>query len=213
MTENGSIKIETQINADMQREYLRKLYIISLVSLISGCIGLAAYIVWVVLVTGTEAREPSIMMLILFAVLFGFGLVFLLACKKTVKNTGKSGIKLESCEFFNNYIIAEDYLGGEKVATVKIYYRQIVKRRETKNFLFIFLRPGAAIPVSKAGLSEGELNALRKLVGLPVKGNTEIKLADGDEGGVDKAADENVPATAAEKELAGSEEQTENKEE
>lgn len=213
MTENGSIKIETAINADMQREYLRKLYIVSLVSLISGSIGLAAYIVWVVLVTGTEAREPSILMLILFAVLFGFGLVFLLACKKTVKNTGKSGIKLESCEFFNNYIIAEDYLGGEKVATVKIYYSQIVKRRETKNFLFISLQPSAAIPVSKAGLSEGELNALRKLVGLPVKGNTEISLADGDEGGVDKAADENVSATAAEKELAGSEEQTENKEE
>ncbi|MDE7257029.1 MAG: YcxB family protein [Clostridia bacterium] len=183
VTDRGTIRVETPVNADMQREFMKNIYIMSIVSLVAGSIGIAAYIAWDLTSTFVKIKEPHILILVAVAVFFAFGLVFLLTCRKTVKNTANGPVKAGIYEFFNNYLLAEDYMNGEKVGTAKIYYNQIIKRKETKSFLFFYVQTAAAIPVSKAGLSEGELNTLRKLFGLPVKSQTAVELTAGQEEG------------------------------
>ena len=169
ITDRGTIRVETPVNADMQREFMRTIYIVSLVSLIIGSVGIAAFMAWDITTIFFKIKEPHILILVAVAVFFAFGLVFLLTCRKTVKNAAQGPVKAEVYEFFSDYLIAEDYMNGEKVGTAKIYYNQILKRKETKSFLFFYIQANAAAPVSKAGLSEGEINTLRGLFGLPVK--------------------------------------------
>lgn len=181
ITDRGTIRVETPVNADMQREFMRTIYIVSLVSLIIGSVGIAAFMAWDITTIFFKIKEPHILILVAVAVFFAFGLVFLLTCRKTVKNAAQGPVKSEVYEFFSDYLIAEDYMNGEKVGTAKIYYNQILKRKETKSFLFFYIQANAAAPVSKAGLSEGEINTLRGLFGLPVKSQEAVVLASGQE--------------------------------
>ncbi len=183
ITERGTIKAETAVNAEMQREFMRTTYILSVIALIVGSVGLAAYLAWDISSIFIKIKEPGTWILFIVAVFFAFGFIFVMSCRRAIKQVEKGPAKAEVYEFFNNYMIAEDYLNGEKVANVKIYYNQILKRRETKNYLFFYVQATAACPVSKAGMSEGELNTLRGLFGLPVKSQSSVSLAVGGEEG------------------------------
>ena len=193
VTENGTIKIETRLDENVQKEFMAKTFIVSLVCLILGSVGLVAYLTWDVLSEFIEIKAPSIVLLIAFSCLFAFGLVFIISRNKVVKKA-RSENKSEVYEFFNNYVVANDYFNGEQVATVKIYYNQIVKRKETKNYIFFYVQATAACPVSKANLTEGELNAVRALLGMGVSGSIDLQLPNGSDGKEDKAVKTEKPS-------------------
>ena len=178
ITENGTIKVETKLDENAQKEFMGRLFIVSLVCLIIGSAGIAAYLVWDIIAVIIEIYEPHIAILIAVALLFAFGLIFVISYNKAVKKA-RTEDKREVYEFFNNYVVANDYVNGEQVATVKIYYKNILKRKETKNFIFFYVQANAACPVGKAGMTEGELNAVRSLLGLTASGGTGINLPDG----------------------------------
>lgn len=179
LTDKGSIKVETTLDERVQKEFLAKLFIVSLVCLVIGSIGIVGYIVWDVTSAILEIYEPDIVILIAVAVFFAFGLIFVLTYNKVVKKA-RTEDKKEVYEFFSNYLVANDYVNGEQVATVKIYYKQISKRRETKNYLFFFVQTNAACALSKAALTEGELNTVRSLLGFSSLGMG-IQLPDGEQ--------------------------------
>ncbi len=179
ITENGTIKIETQLDENAQKEFMGKLFIGSLISLILGSVGIAAYLVWDITAIILEAYEPGIYILIIVACLFAFGLIFIISYNKVVKKA-RTEDKKEVYEFFSNYVVANDYLNGEQVATVKIYYKQISKRRETKNYLYFFVNTNAACAVNKAAMTEGELNAVRSLLGFSAQ-SVVMQLPDGEQ--------------------------------
>lgn len=179
ITENGTIKVETRLDENAQKEFMRTLFIVSLICLVIGSIGIVGYIVWNVTSAILETYEPDIVILIAVAVFFAFGLIFVLTYNKVVKKA-RTEDKKEEYEFFSNYLIANDYLNGEQVATVKIYYKNIIKRRETKNYLFFFVQTNAACALSKAALTKEELNTVRSLLGFSARG-TEMQLPDGEQ--------------------------------
>ena len=181
ITENGTIKVETRLDENVQKEFMAKTFIVSLVCLILGSVGIVAYLTWDILSEFIAIKAPSFVLLVVFACAFAFGLVFVISRNKVVKKA-RTENKKEVYEFFNNYVVANDYLNGEQVATVKIYYNQIIKRKETKNYIFFFVQATAACPVSKAGLTEGELNAIRALLGTGTNRGAAMQLPNGSDG-------------------------------
>lgn len=180
ITEKGTIVVETDINAPMLREFVRKPFILSLVALIVGLAGILAYMGWDISTLWTHAQEPSTWILVGVSVPFAFGLIFVISFRR-VGRTLVGPPKKEIYELYSNYLVAEDFAGGEKVATAKIYYNQIVKRKETKNYIFFYIRQTNACPLSKAGLSEEELKVIRSLFGARVQGELAITLAEGND--------------------------------
>ena len=58
---------------------------------------------------------------------------------------------------------------GEDVGTTKIYYKEIVKRKESKNYFFLYPNNVNAFPIAKSELSEDELKEVRKLLNIQEK--------------------------------------------
>ena len=178
ITETGTIKVKTPIKEQMQKEFLRNLFITSLVCLIIGSVGIALYIVLDVISVFGWA-EPSFALLIACAFAFGFGLIFIITTKIAVKKA-RSENKVEVCEFFSDHVIVYDYVDGENIAQVKVYYNRIVKRKETKSYLFFYVNAAAMCPVEKAAMTQEELNFVRSLLGFKKVGGGANFVADGE---------------------------------
>ena len=127
ITEKGTIKVETALDEKVQKEFMAKLFTVSMVCLIIGSIGIAAYLAWDIIAIILETYEPNIAILFAVAFLFAFGWIFVITYNKAVKKA-RSEDKKEEYEFFKDYLVANDYVNGEQVATVKIYYKQISKK-------------------------------------------------------------------------------------
>lgn len=56
------------------------------------------------------------------------------------------------------------YTDGEHTSTNKVYYKWLVKIKETQNFLFLYTTRATAIAVDKNSLPPSELNTVRGLL-------------------------------------------------
>lgn len=174
VTEKGSIKAGVVLNSDVQKELLRKNFVSGLIMLILGCIGIAVYLTLSILSVFHIMEEPNIIILICVAAVFACGLMLVIITRKAAKNS--NGMTSVEYEFFTDCITATDYVNGEKTASVKIYYNQIIKRKETATYLFFYINGNVALAVDKRDLTEGEINAVRMKIGLPVKSVQIVKI-------------------------------------
>jgi hypothetical protein len=151
---------KTKIDVEVQKELSKKIYKNSLIALIVGAVGLAVYIV-----LGTIFENYWLDLLLVFAIPFGFGLVFIITIKKLMK-------KVEDINQINEYVFEEVFVNvstirnGESVGTAKIYYKDLVKSKETQNYIYMYINKSAALPVKKENLTQDELIVLRSLLKL-----------------------------------------------
>ncbi|MDE7305939.1 MAG: YcxB family protein [Clostridia bacterium] len=171
ITSNGTIKISTKMDENMQKELSHKSFIFALVFTILGAIGVAAYIVLEVVSVFIELKGGFFEILIVFAIFLGCGIALLILLNKAA-SLARNSHKVNVYEFFSGYFILSELLNGETVATVKIYNNQIIKSKETKNYFFFYVNSAAAYPVAKQQLSAAELNTLRLIFKLPAEGET-----------------------------------------
>ena len=75
---------KTDINKEIQKELSRPLYIVSIVTLVIGIVGMVAYVV-----LGTIFDNPEIEYMLAFSFPFAFGLVLLITINKLCKNADK----------------------------------------------------------------------------------------------------------------------------
>lgn len=181
ITEYGSIKAGVTIDKNVQKGLVRNKKIFGLVMLILGGIGIAVYMVLSILSIFIKIKEPSILILVLFSVVFACGLLLFITMCLVVKNAG-NGFASVSYEFFADCLIAEDYINGNKTGSVKFYYNQIIKRKETASYLYFYINGSSALAIDKRDLTEGEINALRTFLGLPVKGGEVVSVTAVSEG-------------------------------
>ncbi len=153
------------MNENVQKELNFNSWLLSLIFLIVGSVGLAVY-----LVLGTIGIENYLieMLLLISAILFGFGLVFLIHINKTNKTNPNLGIVVEY-EFFNDYMTYRTLKNGEERETGKFLYKDSVKIKETKSYIFLYQTKVSAFPIQKDTLSEVDLKILRDYLGLKNK--------------------------------------------
>ena len=114
---------KTKIDIEVQRELSKKSYNIAFVAMIIGAIGLLAYII-----VGTIYELPILDIMLIFAIPFAFGLVYMIAIKKLLK-------KVEEIDSVNEYTFNETFFevntirNGESVGSAKIYYKELYKSK------------------------------------------------------------------------------------
>lgn len=156
------MKIRTKITKQTQNELTKTAQITYLIMTIIGAIGLFAYIV---LGTITNA---NVEFMLAFSVPFAFGLVFYITIKKQIKNI-PSSINVNVYDIFEDHLTIKSITNGEEVGNNKVYYKDIIKRKETKNYIFLYPNKVNAFPIAKEELSDAELTELRAILKMPQK--------------------------------------------
>ena len=151
------MKNNTKFSFKVQKELNKNLEIGSKISLILGSIGLFIYIVLGVI----NETEPVWLNYILYpaAILFGFGLVFLITVNKTNKSANIFNTE-NNYEFSEEYFTIESIKNGEIIANVKVYYNEITKFKQTESYIFIYHTVTTAYPVEKLSMQKNEIDTL-----------------------------------------------------
>lgn len=171
ITEQGTIKVKTAIDANMQKELNSKPSAYALALIIVGSIGVGIFLILYVLAEFFNSDEgTSLIFLLLFAVFLGAGIGLKVVINKTLK-TVTALPKINEYEFFKDYFIIDQTMNGENIAHVKVYVNQITRSRESNSYLFFYIG-AAAYPVLKSELTEAELNTLRRIFRISVSGGT-----------------------------------------
>lgn len=77
--------------------------------------------------------------------------------------------KYNVCELYAEYMTVKEFEGDSFLSEEKVYYDNLYRRRESKDFFLLYINRNAVHPVGKEGLSEGEKETVRRLLGLPQK--------------------------------------------
>ena len=130
-----------------------------IISIIVGLIGLIAYIII------STFKEMFILEVLLwiFAVLFGVGLVLLLTINKAIKKADETKIICE-CEFDEEFMIVDAIKNNEQISSSKVYYKDIIKIKETTNYIFLYPNRQMAYPIKKDTISSSELSILKVII-------------------------------------------------
>lgn len=154
-------KTATVINSEVQKEISKKAYIIWLTALIVGVIGLVAYIV-----LGTIFPDVSELdLLLFFSMPFGFGLVFVLTIKKQIKSVQTLN-QVNTYEFFEDHVVVSTVRNMEVVGSVKVYYKDLTKSKETEKYFLLYLNNVSVLPIKKDGLKKEEQVLVRAFLNL-----------------------------------------------
>ncbi|MDE5721634.1 MAG: YcxB family protein [Clostridia bacterium] len=167
--QDKSICVTTEMNSQMQKELNAKQFILSLILIITGGAGVLVALILDVIATIQDKPDTEIfIVLIIFAVILGCGIGLLIIIRKTNKTVAAQA-KVYAYEFFPAYFTITENCNGEEVAHAKIYNNQITKRRESKNYLFLYSSYVAAYPIDKRNLAKEELSELRNIFNIPQK--------------------------------------------
>ncbi|MFQ6752155.1 MAG: YcxB family protein [Clostridia bacterium] len=150
------MKCKLRITEEMQKELNSKALLTYLIMAIVGGVGLLSYIV-----IGTMHEYAWLdYLLYVSSVFFGIGLVFYITVKKSYKKNPNLNNTAEY-ELNEDHLVESIYKGDEQLANSKHYYTNIIKTRESKNYLFLFITAGAACVIPKNELSADELTLLK----------------------------------------------------
>ena len=196
ITENGSIKTEMTSYEKAWRQYTKGSFTVAVICLALGSVGVGVYLTFDILSVFNITEEPMTWILILVAVPFAFGLIFTLIHKKQYRDLRETEQSAKSTyEFFSDYFTyvtegegvtvpdgKSNELGasGVNVVSERIDYRQIIKHKETKDFLFVTTDMKNIIFIDKNPLLEREVSTLRKLFWFPVDEDECLSLPSGD---------------------------------
>lgn len=153
------IEVTTVLTKKIQKSMTKKVYVSSWIALIIGLIGLLSYFF---------VDEPWANWLMVFALPFGFGLVYIITLTKLYKKPMNEK-NVNIYQFDNDYITIINFTDGQTSGILKVFYNQIIKIKETKGYLLLFLTKFSALPVSKENLNDNELQTLKALLTLQKK--------------------------------------------
>ena len=175
-TEYGSILTEKTTAGEARKALRKNLNWLWIVLLAVGSIGLAVYIFVATFWEEVYGYEPlwAEIVLLISAVPFAVGLIFTLATRSQKKADSKTDNIDTTCEFFSDCIIFREFKNGEQMGVLRVAYAQILRTKEREKFLYFGLTQEIFYPVFIDGLSEVELNTVKKQLKMPVAESAEI---------------------------------------
>ena len=144
------MKVKTIVDENVQKELTANLRKLSLIALIVGAVGTAAYIA----LTVTNILGDNVFFFAVpFIALFTVGFIFTLSLRKTLKKPRKDDLTIEG-ELFDDYILLRDFKNGAKIAEVKVFYKDLVLWKETESYIFLYTTKFTAVPITKDGSAD-----------------------------------------------------------
>ncbi len=152
------IVCKTELDKEAQKALTRTFFILSLVSLIVGAIGLVLYIVLNIFLTSSYLD-----VLLVCSLPFGFGLVYIIMINNIIERTSASKI-VNEYTFENDYFMVSSIKNGEVVSTNKIYYKEIYKIKEKDGYLLLYINLSNAYIIKEGNLSSENLTLLKAIL-------------------------------------------------
>ena len=151
------MQIRTKIDGKMQKELLMWQIVCSWILL---GIGTAGLIVYIGVCVGLDLKE-NYPLLISCSIVFAVGLVFVVTYNKIVKNAEVIN-KTNIYTFLQEFMQIETEYHGEIQESTKLYYSDIFKIKETKNYIYVYPDTTKAYPIEKKNISD--IDSLRRLL-------------------------------------------------
>lgn len=148
------MKYTCEINKDLQTELNKSFKRNCIIAVVAGIIGLLAYIV--------IPKEMLLMEILLWisSCAFGIGLVLLISINTVNKKASDNKIVGEY-ELEETFMIINAFKNGEQISSAKVYYKDLIKTKETENYLFLYPNKQTAYPVPKNKLTPEELSLVK----------------------------------------------------
>ena len=185
LTDKGAIRVESPYDKKMYIRINLKNIISSCVCLLIGAGGLIASIVY-----GAVSGEWDGFLIGGCAIIVVLS-VFLLTIVALSIKKGVGLNKRAKADMFLEYMQVAEYSGNEKISEEKVYYNNLFKCTETKEFFLAYISKIAVHPLSKSALTKEEINTIRRLLGLPQNDDGEVPVGGG-KGAVMLSDDENL---------------------
>ncbi|MDE6868817.1 MAG: hypothetical protein K2J83_06740 [Clostridia bacterium] len=168
ITENGTVKVRTATDEQMQKELSGNLKTYSLIMLIIGPIGFCAFLTLYLVSVFIPIIDDftAVMFLILFGIDTCLGIVLKVQFNRALQIV-RTSPKVFEYEFFADYFTLNEISNGETVTTAKFYNSQITRVKNGKNYYFLYISQMQVFPVGKAELTENELQVLKSVFRLP----------------------------------------------
>ena len=164
------IVCKTELDKEAQKALTRTFFILSLVSLIVGAIGLVLYIVLNIFLTSSYLD-----VLLVCSLPFGFGLVYIIMINNIIERTSASKI-VNEYTFENDYFMVSSIKNGEVVSTNKIYYKEINKIKEKDGYLLLYINLSNAYIIKEGNLSSENLTLLKAILKIRKNETKEINI-------------------------------------
>ena len=152
------IVCKTELDKEAQKALTRTFFILSLISLIVGAIGLVLYIVLNIFLTSSYLD-----VLLVCSLPFGFGLVYIIMINNIIEMTSASKI-INEYTFENDYFMVSSIKNEEVVSTNKIYYKEIYKIKEKDGYLLLYINLSNAYIIKEGNLSSENLTLLKAIL-------------------------------------------------
>lgn len=154
------ITTETTYSKKMYDELFNNSVIICGVECVVGAVFLSLYIIMYIL-----SNSQVLYLLYCGVFLFVFGLLLTIVTLKQKNNQiKKDKNKVETIIFNEDHMLTSLKDKTEITATEKVYYKNIIKIRETKNYLFLYPNRAVAYPISKNELKHNEIEQIKNLI-------------------------------------------------
>ncbi|MCM1546505.1 MAG: YcxB family protein [Clostridiales bacterium] len=165
ITEKGTVKTSVKQDEKLYNELNKTLRNLGIVCIVAGAVILACAVI-VLAINIWEGVDDAdfYVYFIAGAVFLALGIFYVLLCKNAAKKALQIE-RVEETEFFGDYLIEKEYTDGEQTSANKVYYKWIVRIKETKNYLFLYNTRATCIAVDKNSLTPNELNTVRALLG------------------------------------------------
>ena len=157
-----SVKIDRNVNQEINR----KLKLGYLIGTIIGAMGLVAYIFL--------PFENKYMEYLLWisGFVFAFSLIFFISFNK-VMNKASLNVLINEVEINQDHCVSTIIKGSEVISTLKLYYKEILKAKETANYLVLYINNVNVVVIAKKDLS---LEDLKLIKGCICSFNNKIKF-------------------------------------
>ena len=126
-------------------------------------ISTASIILTYIMVTVFLNKNTNAFILSLMALVLAFGLLLIWCYFKTKRDTLKEN-RTNEVEFFEEYLESRVIKNEQVVATQKVNYNEIVKIKETEDYIFIYPAINNAFVVDKKQFSSQELVEIKLLI-------------------------------------------------
>lgn len=157
------------MNVELHKELNKSAKTSAIICVVLGAIvtaiGLAIFIADLVqmILAYEESTDMELLVLIVGLGSLTIGISLLVGQSRTYKELEKN-CKVEEMEFFQTHFTDNEFVNGENVATVKIYYGWIIRVRETANYIFMYNTRVTAYAIDKRTVSFDELAIIRGLL-------------------------------------------------
>lgn len=149
-------KCSVKIDENLQKEINRKMWTYSLILTIVGSIGLCLYFVLGVKYDNAWTE----VLLWVTAVAFGFGITYLFTIKNINKKAASKGLT-DEIELFEEYANVTTVKNNETISTMKVYYKDLIKTRDTENYFLLYINKASALTIPKQAFTSEEISTIK----------------------------------------------------